>query len=108
MEAQHTPGPWTVDAEDANLFTQDTHRIWINADGMHIGYVDGPRNPERKANARLVAAAPELLSALAAIVEEADGTNKPYSSDSYLPPHLVHAARVAIANATRPGSWSKA
>lgn len=56
----------------------------------------------------LMAAAPDLLAALAAIVEEADGTSRPYSTDSYLPPHLVHAARVAIANATRPGSWGQA
>lgn len=55
-----------------------------------------------------MAAAPELLAALQAIVEEADGTSKPYSSDSYLPPHFIHDARVAIANAKRPGSWSNA
>jgi len=49
---------------------------------------------------RLIAAAPSLLAALQAIVEEADGTSKPYSSDSYLPPHLIQAARAAIAKAT--------
>jgi hypothetical protein len=62
--SKHTPGPWSVDAEDSDLFTQETHRIWINADGMHICYVDGPRNPERLANARLIVAAPDLLEAL--------------------------------------------
>jgi hypothetical protein len=61
--SKHTPGPWSVDAEDVDLFAQETHRIWINADGMHICYVDGPRNPERNANARLIAAAPDLLEA---------------------------------------------
>jgi hypothetical protein len=63
---------------------------------------------EKHANAHLIATAPELLATLKAIVEEADGTSKPYSADSYLPPHLVHAARVAIANATRLDSWSQA
>lgn len=63
---------------------------------------------DQYAQDRLMSAAPELLAALQAIVEEADGTSKPYSSDSYLPAHMLHAARVAIANATRPGSWGQA
>jgi hypothetical protein len=63
---------------------------------------------KQEAAAALIAAAQDLLAALQAIVEEVDGHGKPYSSDSYLPPHLIHAARVAIANATRPGSWANA
>jgi hypothetical protein len=54
----------------------------------------------------LVCNAAELLAALQAIVEEADGPGKPYSGDSYLPPHLIVMARKAIADATRPGSWA--
>ena len=54
----------------------------------------------------LVCNADELLAALQAIVEEADGPGKPYSGDSYLPPHLIEMARKAIADATRPGSWA--
>lgn len=61
MSAQHTPGPWFVDAEHAGLFEQDQARFWINASGTHVAYVDGPRNDERTANAHLIAAAPELL-----------------------------------------------
>ena len=38
-----------------------------------------------------------LLEALKAIVEEVAGANQPYSADSYLPPHMVHDAREAIA-----------
>ncbi len=59
--SKHTPGPWFVDAEHAGLFEQDQARFWINASGTHVAYVDGPRNDERTANARLIAAAPELL-----------------------------------------------
>ena len=66
---KHTPAPWVIDEESIDLFEfeLETHRIWINAHGMHIGYVDGPRTEERKANARLIAAAPDLLDALLAV-----------------------------------------
>lgn len=53
-------------------------------------------------------AAQDLLAALQAIIEEADGPGKPYSGDSYLPPHMIEMDRKAIANATRPGSWANA
>lgn len=62
----------------------------------------------QEAAAALMAAAQDLLAALQAIVEEADGPSKPYSGDSYLPPHLLEMARKAIANATRQGSWANA
>ena len=38
----------------------------------------------------------EAIKAIKAIVEEVAGASKPYSADSYLPPHLVHDAREAI------------
>lgn len=62
--SEHTPGPWVIDSENVDLFTQNQSRMWINATGMHIGYVDGPRTSERIANARLIAAAPEMYEAL--------------------------------------------
>ncbi|BBE51169.1 hypothetical protein OYT1_ch1622 [Ferriphaselus amnicola] len=39
----------------------------------------------------------ELLEVLKSIVGEIDGPNKPFSADSYLPPHLVEKARATIA-----------
>ena len=33
---------------------------------------------------------------LKAIVEEVAGASQPYSTDSYLPAHLIHDARMAI------------
>jgi len=39
----------------------------------------------------------DLLEALKAIVEEVAGASQPYSADSFLPPHMVHDAREAIA-----------
>lgn len=68
--SKHTPGPWQDDAEfPEHLIVPEYGRIWINgydSEGapIHIGYVDGPRTVERIANARLIAAAPDLLEAL--------------------------------------------
>ena len=55
-------------------------------------------------NARLTAAAPDLLAALQALVAELDGPGKPYSSDSYAPPHFIETAKAAIAKATNGDS----
>lgn len=41
----------------------------------------------------------ELLASLDAIVNECDGTEKPYSTDSYLPQKFIEKAREAIAKA---------
>jgi hypothetical protein len=53
---QHTPGPWKVD---------DWSEIWAEADAEGICSVNTHRNLMRAfADARLIAAAPELLEAL--------------------------------------------
>lgn len=49
--------------------------------------------------AQTVAAMPDLLSALADIIAEVDGSKRPYSTDSYLPAHLVEQARAALLKA---------
>lgn len=100
----HTPGPWQAVEDEQHLLSPDQFRIWINAEGLHVAYVDGPRNVERVANARLTAAAPDLLAALQALVAELDGPGKPYSSDSYAPPHFIETAKAAIAKATNGDS----
>ena len=38
----------------------------------------------------------QAIEALKAIVEEVAGVRPPYSTDSYLPAHLIHDARQAI------------
>jgi hypothetical protein len=54
---QHTPGPWYVGLrEDQTIFTQN----------LRVASVECPRK-EWKANARLIAAAPDMLAALQAI-----------------------------------------
>jgi hypothetical protein len=47
------------------------------------------------ARARLAAAAPRMLAALQAVLTECGGGQKPHSSDSYLPAHIVDAVRAA-------------
>ena len=53
----HTPGPWTVSADGAG-------RLLIDGKGGFVCNLDQPYSTERKANAALIAAAPELLVAL--------------------------------------------
>ena len=49
--AKHTPGPWLVGS-------REDQTIW--ADSLRVATVDCPRK-EWRANARLIAAAPDLL-----------------------------------------------
>lgn len=70
MKAAHTPGPWVVWNTDSLLFGRP------QGNGSEpIGFVFGPSFPERSAvgqramaDARLCAAAPELLEALQALI----------------------------------------
>jgi hypothetical protein len=115
MSAKHTPGPWhwsgdSLTHRQFNIYAPNSapseHVCTVN--NLSVEKLWQRDAAQAQANASLIAAAPELLAALQAIVEEADGPSKPYSSDSYLPPHLIQAARAAIANATRPGRWGDA
>ena len=39
-----------------------------------------------------------VADALEAILQEAGGADRPYSTDSYLPSHLIESARTALNN----------
>ena len=66
MEAKFTPGPWVV---DENLILSGDLRV---ADVYHME----PIKPgATDANARLIAAAPELLAALKLVVDHAGGVS---------------------------------
>ena len=89
----HTPGPWELDhGEDGDNFT-------IRADGEFVTrltksrYTDDRRDPEAYANAALIAAAPDLLAALRALMEPSVMDNK----DARI--HARIAAMRAIARA---------
>ena len=96
----HTPGPWvvrTIDQSLATVETQDGEYIICNAAQLR-GDDWKTEHSERKANARLIAAAPDLLAALQRIVAALD---KQVAS-----PHLAERAsplaqaKAAIAKAT--------
>lgn len=56
---KHTPGPWAVNEDGWKVESEKEHG-WVN-DGWGICVTHGS---DREANARLIAAAPELLQAL--------------------------------------------
>ncbi len=69
----HTPGPWFVTHVPTSAGSAfrigsafaEKGCAWIYADGIRKGIVDAiPRAQELAANARLIAAAPDLLAAL--------------------------------------------
>ncbi|MBV7502068.1 hypothetical protein [Achromobacter sp. ACM05] len=81
----HTPGPWHLSAAKDCIWHQDHGRVctWPN----HAQVWNW------EANARLIAAAPDLLDALAALIGCID-----HGSDD--PASKLDAARAAIAKAT--------
>lgn len=84
--AQHTPGPWSQECPPSSCLTDR----WITSgDGTIIAEVNNSRAMgngrsnerevsifENAANARLIAAAPELLAALKGLLRVADNHNK--------------------------------
>lgn len=67
MKNQHTPGPWAVSPYN-NIVSK-------NGTVAKTEQMPGNDDAERKANARLIAAAPDLLSALSRIADYLDGVN---------------------------------
>jgi hypothetical protein len=70
--SKHTPGPWQVGTTDSegNLAVELYDSGPITALVLPMGEdFDSSHAPERDANARLIAAAPELLEALQAFVD---------------------------------------
>ena len=98
-KTKHTPGPWETKPEECD-------KPYIRIRGTRLGSrykvanaitpvydgVGAREAEETRANARLIAAAPELLEALQAIIN--DGLH------CDVVPHLHTKARAAIAKAT--------
>jgi hypothetical protein len=68
MTTKHTPGPWASNKYTTSVSVPlkaiDCERI-----GFSIVFVNGHREKEAAANARLIAAAPDLLEALKEMLE---------------------------------------
>lgn len=64
-KSKHTPGPWTVHTKVKGLNGIGIHSAnggYVYVATVHDGFGNG--TPPSEANARLIAAAPEVLSAL--------------------------------------------
>ena len=96
----HTPGPWRFGETDKTFQHIDSDGRWWGLAKVVITVSNDPCG-EGLANARLIAAAPELLNELAHLVrllqplEESGALNVPGLA-------TLNAARAAIAKATQP------
>jgi len=95
---RHTPGPWTTDdghSDCFGVFASDDNAVCYLSE--HAEHGNGLRGPETDlANARLIAAAPELAAVLRALVRQtagAQGIDSPRAPD----PALLHAAVTLLA-----------
>lgn len=101
--AKHTPGPWELDdnRRGSHVYVHaKTHGalatvVWQ----MAQDYREGKPSPECEANARLIAAAPELLNALKDILEHCHFEKKDLDSKRNVNEFRVNAV-AAIAKAT--------
>lgn len=103
METKHTPGPWTV------VKNGNSKSLVRYSDGENVTYVAQcndmqfcPEHGTVEANARLIAAAPELLAALENLFEHCAMMHKHWgeASNAKEAEAAIQAGRAAIAKAT--------
>ncbi len=91
---KHTPGPWIVNADDpAEILMDDIASIHCLVATVHA---DGCEPEQWGADARLIAAAPEMLAALRLALEYWAHRQQRYKNRH---PAWVNEARAAIAKA---------
>lgn len=101
-KAKHTPGPWTTGPHYTNEAIYIQQPCETSNGGWLVATVWGE---DKEANARLIAAAPELLAALEAMVkaDEAICENRGRKSDQAMQRiAALDAAIAAIAKAAQP------
>lgn len=107
--SKHTPGPWAIsegaygmqtavswlydDRDRCDSGEYSGEKCWIDTDKDGAPYFMGP-DPHAEANARLIAAAPDLLEAVEYIVNWSDDKGK------WNPETARDLCRAAIAKAT--------
>ena len=119
MQTKHTPGPWRltesgdaiVSADGGTLIVETGQAYWKNLEAAAAGAssdIAKRHLPQVRANARLIAAAPELLEALKACEKELDtwhnwqlasNPNYPKSDGAHVVREVLCASRAAIAKA---------
>lgn len=100
-QTQHTPGPWEIMARNGHMGVgvgrddKEVATVYLNYMDSSWDWdttVDRPENEKAKANARLIAAAPELLKVCEAV-------SSYYGASLDYQPHYLEMARAAIAKA---------
>lgn len=84
--AKHTPGPWSIQTEDPEAWVAECYPFWIVAPKYYAATVG--------ADARLIAAAPDMLAALEELLDAAE--RHIFAGECL---HQRDAARAAIAKA---------
>ena len=104
IAARHTPGPWEQNIQSCGFWSictvYGTDQGWVEIHAPNGSYTEDHR-AESTANARLIAAAPELLEALKEIA--ADYADRFDLDDPSTNPGIkstIKQARAAIAKAT--------
>lgn len=103
MKVEHTKGPWYALWSDASGNLTSIHggaHHYAIATANSFWRGPGPIEEEAEANARLIAAAPDLLTALEAILLY-EGENVSHGFDDVDAPY--YTARTAIAKARGEG-----
>jgi hypothetical protein len=99
-QAKHTPGPWKFrlrSKDGIGTYSNDIRVYYDGGDGSDwVADVGCELDPVRHANARLIAAAPELLVACQFFDKYA---RMQESKGNALPSQLVDSVRAAIAKA---------
>lgn len=90
-ETKHTPGPWLAEVSAAKV-------AWIQgSNGEWAALACGETDASAAANARLIAAAPDMLEALTALVER----DARVDGGTLLLPIGNHGTAVAVLNRAR-------
>ena len=99
MSTQHTPGPWHWDGNPCNYDKEQEAPWLIDANDSYPPILGGTITCQSDANARLIAAAPDLLEALQDLFE-ADMEHVLMGDGKDDQIEAIAKARAAIAKAT--------
>lgn len=103
-QTQHTPGPWRVDQNNYSVSSSAGRFVAFAATTTQsVGII----SPEMKANARLIAAAPDLLAAAEAMLDRLETNNGGLALDPVQQRGWAERFRTAIAKAKPQASDSE-